>query len=209
MKIVSYNPNEVPNIPAMMNQQIADSEDNFIMFVFDNVVDQMIDKQACCNAYKNFMLRFNLPFMIFPYYMHFNKILPDSIAKPNPRATIKLKKTGEVFDVVGMVAYGMLIVNKSRLADIGFKFDERYAKAFYVQDLMNRCFEKKIWMSNQYYIDIHNSWTMFKSNIREGYAVPSKVFLAEREEFAKNNKDGAQAINDFIQLLKVNFGGEA
>ena len=209
MNIVSYNPNEVANIPAMMNQQIAESTDNFIMFVFDSIANEMIDKQACCNAYKDFMLRFNLPFMIFPYYMHFNKILPDSIAKPNPRATIKLHKTGEVFDVIGQAAYGMLIVNKQRLSDIEFKFNERYAKAFYVQDLINRCYEKKIWLSNQYLIDIHNSWMMFKSNIREGYSVPPQIFLAEKEEFSKNNNDASQAINEFIQLLKTNYGESA
>ena len=205
MKIVSYNPAEVQNIPAMMNRQIAESTDDFIMFIFDKLLEQMVDKEKACSEYQTFMQKFNLPFMMFPYYMHFNKIMHGYLSKPNPRAVVHIKKTGEVFDVIGTASYGMLIVNKKRLASIEFRFDERFPKAFYIQDIMYNCFKKGIWMSSTYLIDIHDSWKMFKDT-EKGYVIDGPVFAKEREEFMKTHEDQPQAINDFIGLLKSNYG---
>ena len=61
-------------------------------------------------------------------------------------------------------------------------------------------------MSSTYLIDIHESWRMFK-NTNVGYGVPPQIFLNEKNEYMKNVKeDSQQTINDFIGLLKTNYG---
>lgn len=208
MKIVSYDPNDIKNVPAFFNKHIYDETDKdmFVMFVYKDLLEAMVDKNAVVNAYQNFMLKFNLPYAFYPYYLHFNKIVTDSNSKECPRAYVNIKGTNIVFDIVSMQAYGMLVLNRKILMNMGFKFNEEYKQAFYIQDLIVACEAKKTWISSIYFIDVHESWKLFSKKMNDGYKIPAEVFLEEKKKFNSANTQSTQSINDFIKQLKAVYG---
>lgn len=206
MKLVSYNPNEVKNIPEFFNEYLTTFKDEkYVMFIFNDVLEKVKDKQVLCGAYETLLKRLDLPYAFFPYYLHYNKIFPDSIAKPSPRISLTLND-GFKFDVVGSPAYGMLLVDVEKLNSINFSFNEEYRISFYIQDLINACHNANLYFSSMYFIDVHNSYELFNSDFREGHMYDQKEFIEEKSRFFGQNQVAEEKINDYVTNLKNIYG---
>lgn len=203
MKIITYNPKSILNTASFLNEQLGklNEDDRFVMFVYDTIIDKVKSKEKLVTEYENLMTKLDLPFMFFPYYLHFNKILPALVAKPSPRITVTMSN-GTKFDVVQEPTFGLLILDVKKLKAIGFRFNEKYAKAFYLQDLILRCFEKKLYFSTNYFIDVKNSFELFDDTFEQGYNVDPGEFMKEKQLFYTDNKPIAEVINDFVTTMR-------
>lgn len=205
MKIISYDPKEIKNVPAFFNKYLDEFKDeDYLMFVFNDINEKIIDRNDFSIKYVTLMKIFELPYVFFPYYIHFNKILYDSICMPCPRAHVTFSKG--IFDIIANPAYGMLIVDIQKLKSINFKFNEEYKLSFYIQDLIHACYENKLWISETYFLDLCNSYSLLTENIKKGYSIPPNDFNAEKKKFFDNVKIQNEDVNAFIKELKKKFG---
>lgn len=206
MKVISYNPKEMENIASFMNKYIDEYKDEkYIMFIFDDVLKEVKDKETLVHKYEELLTKMDLPYAFFPYYAHFNKILPNLIGKPSPRITVKMKD-GFMFDVVQEPAFCMLVLDVEKLNKIGFKFNEAYKISFYIQDIINKCFSGGLYISRAYFLDVHNSYNLFNNDFKAGFMFNAKDFLEEKKKFYEENKDeGNEQINDFVKNLKNRY----
>jgi len=209
MIVVTYNPEKTDNVPAMMNKHLAENKDEkYILFIFEEIYKHVKDKTEFVRKYENLMKDVDLPYAFFPYYLHFNKILPDSAAKPSPRAHVTVTDKNLKFDIVAQPAFGMLLVDVQKLNSINFKFNEEYKFIFYLQDLIKKCHENKIGYSSSYFLDVTNSYELFDDSFNSGFfAYPFKDFVEEKKKYIEKEKQPEfEQINSFIELLKTKFG---
>ena len=132
----------------------------FIMFIFDEILAEAKDKNLLCESYEKLLKDFNLPYAFFPYFLHFNKVLPNLISFPNPKLKINTKNGS--FNVVIQPCFGMLVLNLNLIKD--FKFDEQFGTSFYVQDLIHYCKEKDLYFSKSFFMDVCDSYKLFNSS---------------------------------------------
>ena len=145
---------------------------------------------AVMKAYENLLKTADLPYAFFPYYVHFNKILPGLSGKPSPRMSAVRAADGFRFDVVQEPSYGMLIIDVEKINSIGFRFNPSYKMAFYVQDLIKKCFDAKIYFSKSY---------MFSP---KEFGEEKKLFF----ETEMKNDNSQETINGFVQELRNRYG---
>lgn len=207
-KIVLYTPTALnESVPAFFNKEleIAYKKDKlqFITFCQQDIADNCIDYNKFINDYKEFMIKYDLPYVFFPYYIHFNKVLPEYIGLPNPKLEILLKKQDKI-DVISCVSYGFLMLNVKKLKNINFKFNEDLPILYYMQDLIQKCYDNKLWISNCVFIDRHESWKDLKEITVSGYQLNSEKF---KEEAAVYNslKFEYTDINKFVELFKEKY----
>lgn len=202
MKVISYDPSEISDMPAFLNEGLKTyNTDKYVMFVFNDILNAAKDKQVLCRAYEELLVRMNIPYAFFPYYVHFNRILPDTVRKPSPRISVNLKKSFR-FDIVQEPAYGLMILDAAALRSTNFKFNEQYKLVFYIQDLIAHCFEKKLYFSNSFFLDVYQSYNLFKSDFKDGYAFNVEDFGKEKQLFLKDHQLKQEQINDFMKNLK-------
>ncbi len=207
MKIISYDPDTIKDYSKFLNDALESTKDEkYLMFVFNQIINAAKDKEEVAKKYEELLETMNLPFAFFPYYLHFNKILPALIAKPSPRIIGKTKN-GFVFDVVQEPTFGLLAVNAQMLRDNGITFDDKFKTSFYIQDLIVKCFEKNLYFSASYFIDVHSSYELFNDDFRNGYKIDVKKFNDEKQEFFKiHNKNYSELINGYVEKLKKTYG---
>ena len=210
MKVVHYNPREIQNVPAFLNKFLDEfKNEKYVMFVYEDVIDKVKDKEAFVKAYENLLKTADLPYAFFPYYVHFNKILPGLSGKPSPRMSAVRAADGFRFDVVQEPSYGMLIIDVEKINSIGFRFNPSYKMAFYVQDLIKKCFDAKIYFSKSFFMDVHNSWDLFNDEFKDGYMFSPKEFGEEKKLFFETemkNDNSQETINGFVQELRNRYG---
>lgn len=166
-KIIKYSKDlgNTDNVPAFYNKELLsaynDEKIDYLTFVQDDIYDNCKDPNQFINDYKEFLVKWNLPYIFFPYYIYFNKLLPEEAALPNPRLCLNIKNT-EKINVVCMITYGFLLVDIKKLKSIDFKFNEQYTELFWVQDLAEQCFKNNLWISNCCFLDRLNSWKDLK-----------------------------------------------
>lgn len=202
MKVISFDPNTCDNIPNFFNSIIDENlnKEEYIMFVFNDIKNNIINFDEFVNTYELFLNKYKLPYIFYPYYIHFNRIFPNSIAFPNPRAHILQQSDKSELDIIGNPAYGLLILNLKKINSINFRFNPKYAKAFYIYDLIRAMHKHNLWISSRYFIDVKNSFNLIKND--GGFEIPSQVFGDEKNEFIKENNIEQESINDFIKNLK-------
>jgi len=206
MKVISYNPAKIENISCFMNEYLKEfKNEKYLMFVFDEVANAIIDKNDLVHKYEELLEKLDLPYAFFSYYAHFNKILPNLIAKPAPRITVKMKD-GYMFDVVQEPSFGLLVLNVEKLNKINFLFDETFKTAFYVQDLVTKCYDNKAYFSETYFIDVHNSFELFNTDFRKSFMFDAKVFTEEKKIFFELHKNIVnEPINDYVNAMKARY----
>lgn len=198
MKLIKYDPNEVKNISEFFNNEIKKCDEKYIMFLFNDIYNEVINIDDFMNAYENLMEKNNLPFAFFPYYVHFNKVLNDFIKFPNPRAHITFEDNK--FDIVNQPGMGMLSLNLEKIKD--FKFSGKFNEAFYVQEVVMYCVEKDLYFSKLYFYDVFESWKFLKTNITKGYLPNVKLFKEEKKAFYQNYNQEDEGINNFLLKIK-------
>ena len=200
------NPNELENIPQYLNQVILNNKnEKYIMFIFNDLYEHIINKEEFYERYCDLLKTYDLPYAFYPYYIHFNKILQNfaSIPYPKMRCTSTNK---ESFDVVNQTAYGMLIIDNEKIKKINFKFNELFKKAFYIQELIEICFQKKLTISNSWYIDVYKSSEMIDDSMKNGFVIDVKDFAEEKTKFFNLfNQNQPESGNEFIQKIKERY----
>ena len=209
-KVIVFNPSNIKkngSIPAYFNKELSNAytKDNlsYITFIFEDLSKNLIDQNKFISDYKEFMKKWDLPYCFFPYYVYFNKLLPELMNKPNPKFNINIKDDLPI-NVICSPAYGFLMLDIKKLKSINFKFNEEYTELYYLQDLIQKCFENKFWISNCCFIDRFESWKDLKEQIITGLLMNNEKF---NEEKTKYDKQGFtyQSLQEFLQLLKGKY----
>lgn len=203
-KIVVYDPTKLQkSVPAYYNEILTDVYENStdidtITFAQQDLLLNLKDKNEFIKAYLNFIQEWDLPFAFFPYYGHFARALYESMNIPNPKLEIKLSDN-EKINVVVQPTYGFLVVNVKKFKDINFKFNEEFTEIYYLQDMVQKMYEAKLWISNCSFIDIFESWNYLKDQAANYYLIDMQKYQKESEKYeAKELVD----LNKFLELLK-------
>lgn len=200
--IIKYDPKTVKNTAKFLNDSLESyKNEKYIMFIFNDIYDDIIDINQFYYKYVNLLKRFNLPFAFYPYYIHFNKVLWRSLSFGAPKMKISINKD-RACDVINQAAYGMLIIDTEKLKSINFKFDESFKLCFYIQDLAEECFKNKLTLSASSFLDVDDSFSMLKSPLKEGHFIDAKLFAEEKTKFYAKNTPQKEDVNEFIKALK-------
>lgn len=210
-KIITYIPQEIiktQNIPHYFNKELEkiytnEKIDN-IVFVQKDIQDNIIDFNKFVNSYTQLMTEYDLPYSFFPYYIYFNRLLPNILNIPNPKLNITIKKVKNV-QVVCVPAYGFLILNVKKLKSINFKFNEELSELYWLQDMIQKCYEQKLWLSNCCFLDVPESWKMLKDyhNIN-GFYINGEKYKNEKANYEKQQIK-YHNIQEFLNIFKGKF----
>lgn len=208
-KIVKYEKDlgNNENFPVFLNKELTAAYNNdqvdTLTFISDDLYDNCIDPNKFINDYNDFMTIWDLPYVFFPYYIYFNKQLPDMLGKPNPRLLLNIKKTKQI-NVVCMPAYGFLMLDVKKLKSIDFKFNASYTELFWLQDMIEKCFQNKLWISNCCFIDRVDSWKDLKEQTIKGHYTNTEKFNKEKAEYEKLGIK-YHNIQEFINIFKGKY----
>ena len=198
------------NVPQFINTELSkeytEQHYKYLIFAQEDVINNAKDKEQLCKAYTDFMDFWKLPFTTYAFYGRFNSVMPETANRPNPKLIIECKK-GKVC-VIGQPAYGFLIVNIEMLKSKNIKCDESYPEIFYLQDLAEKCYKENLWISNNNFLDINESWTLFKEHKNNGYNIDIKKFVSEKNRYNQIPRN-YKPLNDFIENFKKYINDEA
>lgn len=202
--IIKYSPTEVKNTAKFLNEMLEKyGNEKYIMFIFNDIYENIIDVNEFYNKYILLMKKFNLPFSFYPYYIHFNKVLPRTLSMGVSKMKVKINKEPEC-DIVGQTAYGMFLIDVEKLKSINFKFNEVFTSSFYVQEYIEVCYKNKFYYSTHSFLDVYDSFKMLKSSFKDGYFIDAKNFAEEKTKFYSIYKqdENKESVQDFIKILK-------
>lgn len=200
--IIKYDPKKIINMSKFLNDNIElHKNEKYIMFIFNDIYENIINLNEFYTKYVKLMKRFDLPYAFYPYYLHFNKMLWRSLSIASPKMKIKIDKK-PACNVINQAAYGMLIVDIEKIKSINFKFNESLKLCFYIQDLAEACFKHNLYFSSSSFLDVYNSQEMVKSSFKDGYFIDAKEFAEEKSKFYAKNTVVKEDVNEFIKKLK-------
>lgn len=202
-KLVIFDPVTKSNIPEFLNSELEaaykSNKVKTVTFIFSDLFDNFINANEMISKYVKFMKEWKLPYVFYPYYSYFNKAMPAELHFPNPQFEIKTNKG--TINVVNQPAYGLLIVDIKKLKSINYKFPVEFSQLYYIQDLIEQCYQNKLWISNNKFIDIFESWKNVKSLRRACYSTDIEKFNKESDEYNKK-QIVYQAAQEFIDKFK-------
>lgn len=203
--VISYKAKNT-NVPALINQYLVKEyqiqENEVLIFIQEELLNDVLDKTKLFNEYTNFIKEWNLPFSYYFYYGKFNRVLPQTANTPNPK--YEFKTSNGIISISNQLAYGLLVLNISLLKTKNILFDDSYPQLFYLQDFAEKCYKNNLWISNCFFVDIHESWKFFKEESHEYFTIDGKKFLEEKERYNKINpqyKNPNEFIEDFKKYL--------
>lgn len=204
--IQTFN-NQLKN--AYKNIKDDDTENTYLILLNEDLQKKLKNKDQFINNYITHAEEFDLPYTFFPYYGAFNKVmLQITPGIPHPVFELTLEeKGGGVINLVHQIAPGCLILNVNKLKKINFKFDQNFPSIFYLQDLVEKCYRAKLWISNCWYVDRLNSWKEVNDlDSTQIHPVNPKNFQQEQKRYFEGKdykyKEAQQFINDFKKWLK-------
>lgn len=207
--IQSFN-NQLKNAYKNLNKD--DNENHYLVLLNEDLAKNLKDKNKFIDDYLNFAENYNLPYTFYPYYGNFNKVmLQISPGIPHPFFNITFeKRNNEKINIVHQIAPGCLVLNINKLKSINFKFDTTYPSLFYLQDLVEKCYRAKLWISNCWYFDRFESWKDIKENTLDVlFPINQKNFQDEQKRYFEINKDCKyKDPNQIIEDIKKWINGE-
>ncbi len=200
--IIKFDPNTIDNMPKFLNDSIeSNKSENYIMFIFNDIYEDINNVDDFYKKYENLMKRFDLPFSFYPYYNHFNKVLWRSASYGVPKMKVSINGKPAA-DVVNQVSYGMFMLDIKKLLSLNFKFSENFKLCFYIQEYIDTCFKNKLYFSTNSFLDVYNSFDLIKSNLKDGYFIDNKQFAEEKTKFYSKYPSEKENIQEFIKNLK-------
>ena len=201
--IIKYDPEKIENIAKFLNEEIEKyPEERYLMFIFNDIFDNLKNPDEFFQKYKEVLERFDLPYAFYPYYIHFNKVLKRYISYPNPRMRINIANK-PAFDVVNQTSYGMVILDTEKLKLINFKFNELYEKCFYIQQLIEECFKNNLYFSSCWYIDVYESYKLVNDSLKDGFKIDINKFSEEKAKFFSIYTQNKEDLKEYINKLNV------
>ncbi len=193
------------NVPNYINNIIdkeSTDEYKYAFFIQNDIFANLIDKHKIFDDYINFMKKWDIPFVMYPYYIHMNSVLPGMNNLPNPTVRITINK--ETVDALNFPAYGFLGIDLEKCNKINFRFNKDYPTMFYLQDMMEMFYEKGMTISNCCYLDIPESWKYFKTHSTDGYHADINKFNDEKKKYHSTEYKYV-TMNDFIEKFKEKY----
>lgn len=209
-KVITYYPTQLngKSVPQFFNEELEKAYTNekltTITFIQSDLQENVKDFNLFVSSYKEFLTEWNLPFVFFPYYAYFNKNIPQYLGLPNPKLEIFVKSKNVKINMVVAPAYGFLMLDLQKLKSINFKFNEAYTELYYLQDLSQKCFENKLWISNCCYLDRLDSYKELKVININGYMTNTERYNKEKEEYDKQNIQ-YHDIQTFLNIFKEHY----
>lgn len=207
--IQSYN-NQLKNLYKTIKDD--DTENIYLVLLFEDLAKKLKDKNKFIDDYINFAEEWKLPYTFYPYYGSFNKVMikiSNGLYHPSFEAVLT-SKDNKVVDITHQVSFGCLILNVNMLKKINFKFDQNYPTVFYLQDLVEKCYRAQYWISNCWFLDIHNSWEYVEGDSMDMLnPINLKNFQDEQKKYFEEHKDCKfKDAQPFIDDLKKWLKGE-
>ena len=206
--IQTYN-NQLKN--AYKTIKDDDTENSYLVLINEDLKANLKDDKKFIDDYIDWAEKWNLPYTFFPYYGTFNKaMIKCSKGIPHPFYELTLaKKDNEVVDIVHQISPGCIILNVNKLKSIDFKFDVNLPTMFYLQDLVEKCYRAKLWISNCWYIDRLHSWEDLKELTTEcKFPINFKNFQDEQKKYFEGTDYKYKDPNQIIEDLKKWLNGE-
>ena len=75
-----------------------------------------------------------------------------------------------------------------------------------MQNMVNAFVNAGKWISYIQFVDVMDSFSLMKKNIKTGYEISNNVFQKEKEEFMKENTFQTIDMNEFIKRIKERYG---
>ena len=202
-KLFSYKEGTV-NIPKLVNQQLKifyqQEFDGSLVFAQEDVLQMAVDKDKLVQEYGDFVQHWKIPFATYCHYGRFNSAFPNADNRANPRFRVKTSRG--ICQVCTQPAYGLLTLNLKLLKPKKIFLSQKYPVMLYLQELAQRCMLQDLWISNNHFLDIDQSWKLFKSRSPKAYQIDMKVFTEQRERYKKDLNPIYGSANDFVQALK-------
>ncbi len=208
-KIITYDPEKLNGLttPELFNKELKIASENdkitHITFIQTDIFNNCKNPEKFINDYKDFMTEWDLPYIFFPYYVYFNKLLPAELGKPNPKLELNIKKIKKI-NVVCVPAYGFLILNLEKIRSINFTFNTEYSELYYIQDLIQKCFEHNLWISNCCFLDRFESWNDLKEITTNGHYVDQEKFNKEKSVYDAKQIQ-YHGVQEFLNLFKGKY----
>lgn len=207
--IQTYN-NQLKNAYKSISKE--DTQNTYLILLNEDLMRKLKNKDQFIDDYIALAEEFDLPYTFFPYYGNFNKVMIQiSPGIPHPIFEITLeKRNNKVINITHQIAPGCLVLNVNKLKSINFKFDQNYSAIFYLQDLVEKCYRAKLWISNCWYIDRLHSWEDVEGlDLTQSHPINPKTFQAEQKKYFETNKDlKFKEAQPFIDDLKKWLNGE-
>ena len=193
-------------------KDVKDGETSYLVLLNEDLKANLKDDKKFIDDYIALAEEFKLPYTFFPYYGSFNQAMikcSNGIPHPIFEATIE-SKNNKIVNLVHQISPGCIVLNLNMLKKIDFKFDTNYPTIFYLQDLVEKCYRAKLWISNCWYIDRHESWKDLKViNLDVKFGINNKNFIDEQKKYFEEHKDCKfKEAQPFIEDLRKWFKGE-
>lgn len=205
--VIIYVPQQVTSVVELYNKHLKNaykSQDEYLIFIQKDILDNLKNSEDYFEKTISFMKEWDLPYYFNPYYTYFNKVLPDMTNTPNPRIELTIKEYGTI-NIVNQICHGLLILDINKLKSFNFLFDTNYPVLYYLQDMVQKCYEKNLWISNCWFIDRYKSYEDLKEIKLQGYMFDGKRFQEEKAKYQKLNIQ-YHNVQEFIQKLKQKRG---
>ena len=207
--IQTYN-NQLKNAYKSISKE--DTQNTYLILLNEDLMRKLKNKDQFIDDYIALAEEFDLPYTFFPYYGNFNKVMIQiSPGIPHPIFEITLeKRNNKVINITHQIAPGCLVLNVNKLKSINFKFDQNYSAIFYLQDLVEKCYRAKLWISNCWYIDRLHSWEDVEGlDLTQSHPINPKTFQAEQKKYFETNRDlKFKEAQPFIDDFKKWLNGE-
>ena len=201
-----YIMTEKLNVPDYMNNIIESEKKNnkfrYLFFLQNDIFANLKDKESIFEKYVEFMKKMDIPFVMFPYYIHINSVLPATNCIPNPN--LKLIYNDNKVDILNAPAYGFLGIDLEKFNQIGFRFKSEFPIMFYLQNMLEEFYQKGITLSNCCYMDMEESWKYFKTHTPEGFHQNIDKFNAEKKKYYEKEFK-YRNMNEFVNAFKEKY----
>lgn len=203
-KIITYQKTETFNTPKFFNEQLEkiDGTIKTVTFIQTDLIKNIKNLNEFINNYLNLMQQLNLPFTFFPYYGTFNRVMTDTLNFINPKLLINAND--KKYHINVQPIFGLLIIDVQKIKNNNIKFDETLPEIFYLQDFVEQCFQKKLWISNCAFVDIINSNEYLINEKEKTYNINVEQFKKQQETYNKKQPKYAplqQFVDKFKQYL--------
>ena len=189
-------------INKIMERELEKQNHKYLFFLQNDIFSNLKDKELIFEKYVEFMKKYDLPFVIYPYYIHINSVLPNQLCLPNPNLSIKINN--DIIDILHSPAYGFLGIDLEKFNSINFRFKTDFPIMFYLQNMFEEFYQKGLTLSNCCYLDFHNSHTYFTTHTPTGFHQDMNKFNEEKTKYYEKEFH-YRNMTEFIEAFKEKY----
>ena len=167
MKKITYYGRSFSTLPRIINSEIGDGGSEFFCVCIDG---QEVSAEAE-DAYCDIMRTYGIPFSFYPFCRAFPDV-NTAFGVENPLMDVRLRN-GVHVGVVRQINHGIMFFNRKKLK--GITVNDGLSSAF-MEEYVDRLSSTGDLPSNGMFIDVYESWKLFKPYRRTPIALGRKYF---------------------------------